>query len=494
MNAATQLVDANRARGAKLAFIEHGGGKRTYEELARRTNQAGNALRALGVKRGDRVLMVMRDTLEFPAVFFGAIKLGAVPVPVNTLLKPDDYRHFLADSEATAIVYSAALAESVAPALGGQKALVEGKDLEAVLDRASPELEPAAVKADDIAFWLYSSGSTGKPKGAMHRHHSLLDTAKLYAQPILGIREDDKVYSVAKLFFAYGLGNGMTFPLSVGATAVLLPDRPTPDLVMKVLREHQPTIFYGVPTLYAALVADEKNGRATASQKLRIACSAGEPLPKHVGERFHQRFGAHILDGLGSTEMLHIFLSLRPDDPRYGTSGKPVPGYELRIVGEDGQPVKQGELGELIVRGPTAATGYWKNPEKSKWTFRGGWTYTGDKYTQDENGYYVYSGRSDDMIKSGGIWVSPAEVESAIASHPAVLEAGVVGVADPDGLLKPKAFVVLREGAKATAEELRAFVKERLAPYKTPRWVEFIEALPKTATGKIQRYRLRERG
>jgi 4-hydroxybenzoate-CoA ligase/benzoate-CoA ligase len=299
------------------------------------------------------------------------------------------------------------------------------------------------------------------------------------------------VFSAAKLFFAYGLGNAMTFPFAVGATVVLLEGRPTPESVMRILREEKPTVFYGVPTLFAAILADPRNGRASASDRLRICVSAGEPLPKEIGERWRERFGADILDGIGSTEMLHIFLSLREDDIRYGTTGKPVPGYELRIVEETGREVPAGEIGELLVRGPSSAVAYWNQREKSLRTFQGPWTYTGDKYRRDPEGYYVYCGRSDDMIKASGQWVSPAEVESALVGHPAVLEAAVVAHADEQKLDKPKAFVVLKKGASATAEELQKFVKERLAPYKYPRWIAFVEELPKTATGKIQRFKLR---
>jgi 4-hydroxybenzoate-CoA ligase/benzoate-CoA ligase len=369
-----------------------------------------------------------------------------------------------------------------------------GKQLDELLGAASPRLEPAPTTTDDVAFWLYSSGSTGTPKGAMHLQQDLAETARTYGEGVLKLRPDDVVFSAAKLFFAYGLGNGMTFPFAVGATVVLLDGRPTPDSVMRVLREERPTVFYGVPTLFAAILADPGNGRASGSDRLRICVSAGEPLPKEIGQRWRERFGADILDGIGSTEMLHIFLSLREDDIRYGTTGKPVPGYELRVVDEGGREVPAGEIGELLVRGPSSAVAYWNQREKSLRTFQGAWTYTGDKYRRDEQGYYVYCGRSDDMIKASGQWVSPAEVESALVGHPAVLEAAVVAHADDQKLDKPKAFVVLKKGAAATAEELQRFVKERLAPYKYPRWIAFVEELPKTATGKIQRFKLREKG
>ena len=351
---------------------------------------------------------------------------------------------------------------------------------------------PADTTCDDVCFWLYSSGSTGAPKGAVHLHSSLIQTAELYAKPILGLREDDVVFSAAKLFFAYGLGNALTFPLAVGATAVLMAERATPSAVFARLRRHQPTIFYGVPTLFAALLASPdlpKRGEL----RMRRCTSAGEALPAEIGRRWTEHFGVEILDGLGSTEMLHIFLSNRPGSVRYGTSGMPVPGYELRIAGDDGQPITPGQVGELQINGPTSAMAYWNNREKTRNTFQGPWTRSGDKYSIDADGYYVYSGRSDDMLKVGGIYVSPIEVESALVTHPAVLEAAVIGVADADGLTKTKAFVVLKSGALASEADLKAFVKDRLAPYKHPRQIEFVAELPKTATGKIQRFKLRER-
>jgi benzoate-CoA ligase len=355
------------------------------------------------------------------------------------------------------------------------------------------EFEPAPTTSDSICFWLYSSGSTGTPKGTVHVHSSLIQTAELYARPILGIRENDVVFSAAKLFFAYGLGNALTFPMAVGATAVLMPERPTPAAVFKRLKEHRATIFYGVPTLYAALLAspDLPNKSELA---LRICVSAGEALPADLGRRWSARFGVDILDGIGSTEMLHIFLSNRADDVRYGTTGKPVPGYELRLLGEDGHVAEEGELGELQINGPTSAMMYWNNRAKSQATFVGPWTRSGDKYSIDSAGYFVYGGRSDDMLKVSGMFVSPFEVEGALLTHPGVLEAAVIGSEDEQRLVKPRAFVVLKAGVKASeqlAEELKQHVKDRLAPYKYPRWIEFIPELPKTATGKIQRFKLR---
>ena len=504
-NAALELVDANlaRGRGEKVAFIDESG-RYTYRELAKRVNRAGNALRALGAGMETRVLMCMADGIDFPAVFFGAIKAGCVPIPVNTLLTPSDYGNLLRDSRARFAVVSETALDRFEPALAEQphldRVVVAGSDahghprLEDLLEAAPDSLDAAPTTCDDVAFWLYTSGSTGTPKGSMHLHRHLIVTAEHYGVATLGIREDDVVYSAAKLFFAYGFGNALTFPFHVGATAVVLAERPTPDAVMALLRTHRPTIFYGVPTLYGALLADPANCREIASLALRLSVSAGEALPAEIGRAFEERFGAPILDGLGSTEMLHIFLSNREGDVRYGTTGKAVPGYDLKVVAENGEPAETGELGELWVSGDSSAIAYWNQRDKSRATFQGTWTRTGDKYMVDAEGYFHYCGRTDDMLKVGGQWVSPFEVESALLAHPGVLEAAVVGQDDEQGLVKPKAFVVVREGIEAgepLADELKEFVKGRLAPFKFPRWIELSESLPKTATGKIQRFKLR---
>jgi benzoate-CoA ligase family protein len=504
-NAVSHLVDRHIAegRGGKTAILDDLG-RYSYAELAARVNRAGNLLKARGVKPEQRVLIVMLDGIDFPALFFGAMKIGAVPVPVNTLLPAHDYDFLLRDSRAVALAVSDALVERLRPVLTDQPHLEtllisgtapEGEaSLAALMAAQSDELSAAATTPDDIAFWLYSSGSTGAPKGAMHLHGDMMHTAVLYGDGVLGIQEDDVVFSAAKLFFAYGLGNALTFPLHVGATAVLMAERPTKASVMQRLKQHAVTIFYGVPTLYAGILADPSVTRESGSPKLRRCVSAGEALPQEIGRRWESVFGVPILDGIGSTEMLHIFLSNRPGDVRYGTTGKAVPGYDLRIVGEDGREVAPGEIGELLVSGPSCAVAYWNNRAKSLATFHGPWTRTGDKYVCDHDGYYTYAGRSDDMLKVSGIWVSPFEVESALLSHPHVLEAAVVAQADSDDLLKPKAYVVLKGGIAvddALAVELQVFVKGRLAPHKYPRWIEFVADLPKTATGKIQRFRLR---
>ena len=364
--------------------------------------------------------------------------------------------------------------------------------LQALVDKASGDAPVADTSADDPCFWLYSSGSTGTPKGTVHLHSHLILTAELYAKPVLGIRENDVVFSAAKLFFAYGLGNGLTFPMSVGATTVLLNTRPTPDAVFDLLVKHQPTIFYGVPTLYAAMLA-APNAPSREQLNLRVCASAGEALPADIGKRFSEKYGIEVLDGIGSTEMLHIFISNRPGEVRYGTTGKPVPGYEIRLVDENGASVADGEIGEMQVNGPTAAIMYWNNRERTKNTFLGPWTRSGDKYIRDADGYYTYCGRNDDMLKVGGIYVSPFEVEAALQTHPAVLEAAVVAKEDDEHLVKPKAFVVFKDGQRASDDELKAHVKSQLAPYKYPRWIESVGELPKTATGKIQRFKLRGR-
>ncbi len=511
-NAARDIVDRHLGteRAGRPAFID-ASGTWTYAELAERINRAGNALAELGVRMESRVAMCLLDSVDFPAVFLGAIRIGAIPIPLNTLLTAADYDYMLRDSRAHTLVVSEELYPTFAPILGGQPWLREvvvagsgGGDgtagpgahrLADLLAAAGTELEPAPTTADDVAFWLYTSGTTGAPKGAMHLHRHLVHTVAGYGLAVLGVRPDDVVFSAAKLFFAYGLGNALTIPLYVGATAILYPGRPTPDAVMGILREHQPTLFFGVPTLYGNLLADPANDRAAGSSRLRRCISAGEPLPVGVARAWEERFGTAPLDGIGTTEMLHVFLTNRPGDHRYGTTGRePVPGYEVKLVGEHGEAVPHGELGELCVRGTTAAIAYWNQREKSLRSFHGPWTRTGDKYRRDEEGWYVCAGRTDDMLKVGGIWVSPFEVEGALIEHERVLEAAVVGEPDENDLVKPKAFVVLTDPGRASpalAEELQRFVKERLAPYKYPRWIEFTSELPKTATGKIKRYQLR---
>ena len=498
-NAAHDLLARNASRAAKPAFIDASNGNAlTYGELTNKAHRFANALRARGFQPESRVLMAMLDTPEWPVVFLGCILAGVVPIAANTLLTAPDFEFMLRDSRAQALFVSKPLLptfDGIVGKLPSLKSVIvaggEGPDSVAgLVASGNDQQEVAATCCDDPCFWLYSSGSTGTPKGTVHLHSHLIQTAELYGRAVLGIREDDVVYSAAKLFFAYGLGNALTFPMSVGATTVLLPSRPTPADVFGVLKKFQPTIFYGVPTLYAALLADANRPRK-ADLRLRVCTSAGEALPAEIGKRWTAEYGCEILDGIGSTEMLHIFLSNRPGAVRYGTTGQAVPGYELRIVGDDGRECGVGEIGELQISGPSAALMYWNNRAKTKATFAGEWTRSGDKYTRDADGYYTYGGRSDDMLKVGGIYVSPFEVEASLMTHASVLEAAVIGVADSDQLVKPKAYVVLKPGQPASEADLQQHVKNQLAPYKYPRWIEFVPELPKTATGKIQRFKLR---
>ena len=504
-NAVTWLLDRNvdEGRGAKLAFTDTVS-ELSYGDLQKQSRRAANMLRRLGVRREERVAMIMLDTTDFPCVFLGAIRAGIVPVPLNTLLTSDQYAYVLADCRARVLFISEALLPVVKDMVGRmpdlEYVIVSGDDahghkkLSDELARESDSFTTAATHPDEPAFWLYSSGSTGMPKGVRHLHSNLAATAETYAKQVLGIRENDVGLSAAKLFFAYGLGNALTFPMSVGASTVLNSERPTPAAMFALMNKYNPSIFFGVPTLFAAMLNDDALKDARAGNRLRICTSAGEALPESVGNAWKARFGVDILDGVGSTELLHIFLSNAPGDIKYGSSGRPVPGYKVRLVNEAGADVPDGEVGELLVDAPSAGKGYWNQRHKSRRTFEGPWTRTGDKYVRDTEGRYTFCGRADDMFKVSGIWVSPFEVESALITHPAVLEAAVVPEADPEGLLKPKAFVVLRPGATTTElqEVLKEHVKQKIGPWKYPRWIDVVESLPKTATGKIQRFKLRE--
>jgi len=504
-NAAHDLLERNlrAGHGAKVAYIDDRGAY-TYLELAERVNRCANALVSLGLQMEQRILLCLHDSIDWPTAFLGAIKAGIVPVAVNTLLTAQDYEYMLRDSRARALIVSPPLLKTFAPIIGKAPLLdhvivagecaADAASLAELLAGAEPRDATAPTTCDDMCFWLYSSGSTGAPKGTVHLHSSPIWTAELFGKGVLGLTDDDVVFSAPKLFFAYGLGNALSFPLAAGATSILMAERPTPDAVFKRLAEHRPTVFFGVPTLYAAMLASPSLPLRDAFTP-RICVSAGEPLPEEIGRRWSQRFGVDIVDGIGSTEMLHIFLSNRPGDLKYGTTGLAVPGYELRIIDDQGREAAPGSIGELHVRGPTSALKYWNNRDKSRATFQGHWVHTGDKYWQDAESRYVYAGRSDDMMKVSGMYVAPAEVESALITHPAVLEAAVVGKEDGEGLVKPLAFVVLqadREPDAALAEELKRQVRSLLAPYKYPRWIEFVSELPKTATGKIQRFKLRE--
>ena len=504
-NAAVDLVERNLAagRGGKSAFIDDRG-RYSYGELAERVSRFANVVRRLGLHPEQRILLCLHDTIDFPTAFLGAIKAGVVPVAVNTQLSAEEFAFLLADSRARAVIVSAPVLPTMRAALemlaGPRPEVIvsaaepQARGLAALLAEAPEISDTASTHPDEACFWLYSSGSTGRPKGTVHIHSSLVQTAELYAVPVLGIAESDVTFSAAKLFFAYGLGNGLTFPMAVGATSVLTAERPTPAAVSRILRQYRPTIFYGVPTLYNAMLASTDLPRPE-ELALRRCVSAGEPLPQEIGRLWSARIGVDILDGIGSTELLHIFLSNRPGEVRYGTTGKSIPGYALEIVDDAGHPVRRGEIGDLLVSGPTSAAGYWNNRERSRTTFTGVWTRTGDKYFADEDGYYVYCGRSDDMLKVSGMYVSPAEVEAALIAHDKVLEAAVVGAPDADGLIKPKAFVVLKPGFSADeelAQTLDNHARTILAPFKCPRWIAFLDDLPKTATGKIQRFKLRE--
>ena len=508
-NLAHHLLALNAARAERVAFVDDHGSLR-YGELDTAVRRMHSALRRLPIKREERVLLLMHDNNHWPIGFLGAIHAGIVPVAVNTLLSADDYAYMLEHARAQAVIVSGALLPTLRAALAkadhevgavivshpAAPLLAGEHDLAALIEQAEPAAHCAGTGPDDTGFWLYSSGSTGRPKGTVHSQVNAWWTAELYGKAVLQLREDDLCFSAAKLFFAYGLGNALTFPMSVGATTLLMAERPTPEAVFKrwsgAVGGRRPTVFYGAPTGFAGMLAHPQLP-ARGAVALRLVSSAGEALPAELGHRFKSHFGVDIVDGIGSTEMLHIFISNRPERVRYGSTGWPVPGYEIELRAEGGGPVPDGESGDLYIDGPSAAMMYWGNRSKTRDTFQGGWTKAGDKYVRNEDGSYTYSGRSDDMLKVSGVYVSPFEVEATLVQHPAVLEAAVIGVADPDGLTKSKAFVVLKDGAATTEAELKAFVKDKLAAFKYPRQIAFISELPKTATGKIQRFKLRER-
>jgi benzoate-CoA ligase len=505
-NVATYFVDRNveQGRGDNIA-IEYGDLRISYRQVLDNVNRFGNALKnALQVRNEERIMLLLLDCPEYAYSFFGAIKIGAVPIPTSTLFKPQDYEYILNDSRARVVVISEALLPQL-QVIPGERLrylrdiVVVGTNVpdgtlsfDQLMQRQSQELEPEPTNKDDSAFWLYSSGSTGSPKGCVHRHQDMVVCTELYARGVLGITERDRCFSVAKLFFAYGLGNGLYFPFGVGATTVLFPGPPTAPNVFDIVNTHRPTLFFSVPTNYAMLLANEAECDFSS---VRWGVSAGEALPPAVFERFQKRFGVTVLDGIGSTEILHIFISNQPGDIRPGSSGKPVAGYAVKIVDDDGQPVPSGEIGNMLVNGESTCTLYWNKHDKSRDTIEGRWIRTGDKYSEDADGYLWYAGRGDDMLKVGGIWVSPVEVENALIEHQAVLEAGVVGREDHDQLVKPLAYVVCAAGFSGSPElarELQDFVRGRLAEYKRPRWVEFVAELPKTGTGKTQRFKLRQ--
>ena len=505
-NAVAYFVDRHLAEGrSDKVAIECGDLHVTYRQLADCVNRFGNGLKTLGVRIEERVLLLLLDTPEFACCFFGAIKIGAVPVPVNTLLKAADYKYLLNNCRARVAVVSDSLLsliqqiprcelrflETIVVVGQAPAGTISFDDLTST---SASDLLPARTSKDDAAFWLYSSGSTGQPKACIHLQHDMVVSSERYAKAILKIREDDRFFSVAKLFFAYGLGNGLYFPLAVGATSILLPSPPRPQRVFEVIERHRPTLFFSVPSNFVKLLAHEPD-RAFDLSSVRYGISAGEALPASVFHRFKQRFGVEILDAIGSTEALHMMISNAPGAVRPGSSGKIIPGFDAKIVDDNDNPVAQGEIGNLLVKADSTCSGYWNEHERTKETISGHWLRTGDKYHQDADGYFWYAGRSDDMIKVSGVWVSPIEIERVLAEHPAVQEAAVVFRPDADELWKPAACVVLRNGelgGPQVARELQEFVLERLPVYKRPHWVEFFDELPKTATGKVQRFRLRD--
>ena len=509
LNAAQWFVDrhVDEGRDGRLAIL-HEQRRLTYGDVYAGANRLGNALRRLGVGMEQRVVLLLPDSPEFVWSFWGAIKIGAVPIPTNTLLKPHDFEYILRDSRAEVVIASGPLAAAVqqvrsqVPTLkhvvvvGGLGAATEGQlPYDELVAAESAELEPASTTKDDVAFWLYTSGTTGTPKAAVHLQHDMLVCCEAFGRHVLEIGPDDRTFSVAKLFFAYGLGNALYFPFHVGASTVLYPGRPEPATVFEVITRERPTLFYAVPTAYAAMLQVPDAERLYDLRSIRLCSSAGEPLPKAIYDRWLEKFSIEILDGIGSTEMCHTFIANRHGRVRPGSSGTLVPGYDARLVDDEERLVAAGEVGNLLVKGDSACACYWNQHERTRQTIEGEWVRTGDKYSRDADGYFWYAGRADDMIKASGMWVSPAEVEGALAGHPAVVEAGVVGARDQDELVKPLAFVVLargQAGGPALERELQAFVKERLAPYKYPRWIRFVDELPKTATGKIQRFKLRE--
>jgi 4-hydroxybenzoate-CoA ligase len=502
LNAADYFVDRNvrEGRADKLAVICEDR-QLTYGQVQAGMNRVGNGLKSLGVRMEDRVALLLLDTEIYPQAFFGAIKIGAVPICLNTLMRPKDYAYFLNDSRARVLMVDHSLLDTIASVrsqlsflehvvvIGGRAA---DEDIPFASWTAAQDdtLEPASTTPDDACFWLYSSGSTGSPKGTVHLQHDMLFAAEAYGKQVLQVAENDICFSAAKLFFAYGLGHGLYFPFSVGATAVYHPGRPTPEAMYATIARHRPSIFFAVPTLFGTMLTQQGS-----LESVRICVSAGEALPPEILTRWRSRFGVSIMDGIGSTEIAHIFISNRQNDIRPGSTGQLVPGYQARIVNETLNEVPPGEIGTLMIKGDSSAPFYWNKHEKSKQTMIGGWINTDDKFFRDEDGYFFYVGRSNDMLKVGGIWVSPIEVEACIMEHPEVLECAVVGAPDEKGLIKPKAFVVPKNGhapSDQLAGEIKAYVKKSLAHYKYPRWVEFVEELPKTATGKIKRFMLRD--
>ena len=503
-NAATTFVDDNIAqgRGGEIA-IYYQDEKITYQQVSERVNRTGNALRALGIEIENRVLLILPDSPEFAYSFFGAIKIGAVAVPTNPWMFAKDYEYLINDSRARAIIVH----ESVLPEIEKiwnntpflKRVIVvgaaRGKALsyEEAIAKASDKLEPERTTRDDVCFWGYTSGSTGSPKGAVHLQHDMITITDLFVKPVLRMSSHDLCFSASKMFFSYGLGNSLYFPFRFGASTVLWPEKPDPEKILQVIEKYRPTFFFSVPTLYARFLRVPKKYDLSS---LRICLSSGEPLPPALFHQWKESTGLELLDVVGSTEAAHDFLANRPGRAKAGSSGEVTPAFEAKIVNDEGREVPVGEVGNLMVKGDANSPYYWNKHDQTKRTMQGEWLKTGDTYYRDGEGYYWYCGRSDDMMKVGGLWVSPIEIENTLMEHPAVLESGVIGDTDADGLLKPKAFVLLKSEFKPSPElrlELQNHVKSKLAPYKYPRWVEFVDDLPKTVTGKIQRFRLRSR-
>ena len=504
-NAATHFVDRHLAdgRGARTAF-RYCGRAVSYAEIALRANRLGNALLARDVQMEQRVLLALPDRPEFAEAFWGAMRIGAVPVPVSDALPADELAFMLEDSRARAVIACEAAATKILKARGRHPALqalivVDGRgelEYERLLERASPELAPADTSRDDVALWLYTSGSTGRPKAAVHLHHDLVHAAELVGRGTFGIGPDDVVFSASKLHFAFGLGNSLYFPALVGAASVLVPERLDGERIFELIQAERPTMLFAVATVYRRLLQVEAAERRFDCSSLRLCVSSGEALPAALFHAWQSRFGHELLDVVGSTEALHDFIANRPGAARAGSSGQVIPGFEARLVDDQGRPVAPGMVGQLLIKGDSTSPGYWNRHERTRATMQGEWLRTGDMFYQDTDGYFFFCGRTDDMLKVGGMWVAPAEVEAALGEHPAIAEVAVIGRGDVDGLTKPHAFCVLREGttgSDALAAELREGVRKRLGGYKSPRWVDFVPELPKTTTGKIQRFALRQR-
>ena len=491
---ASTLLDRNleAGRGDKVA-VHWAGGSVTYRRLHGLACAAGRRFEELGVRREERILLPLDDSPAMMAAFWGAIRIGAVPVPVNPLLqRSEDYDHYLADSLARVVVVDAMTGEKVGGAVARAPGAVKVVDAAEILALPPAETSPAATGRDDVAFWLYSSGSTGLPKGVVHLQHDIEYTCETYARQVLGITEADTTFSTTKMFHAYGLGNTLSFPCWAGATTVLLSGRPTPAAALETIERNRPTLFFSAPTLYNAIL-NQEGARERDLSSIRQCVAAAEALPAEVWRRWKEAFGLTIIDGIGSTELLHIYCSNRPDDVRPGSSGKPVPGYELKVLDLDGSPVPDDQAGDMYVKGDSALAFYWRQHEKTKRSLLGEWFFSGDRYRRDADGFYWYEGRSDDMIKVSGLWVSPIEVEGVLLEHPAVGESAVVGI-EVDGFMKIKAFVIAKvEGSPELVAELQEHCKSRLQRYQFPHLIEFVPELPKTITGKIQRYKLRER-